>query len=74
MGRLGGGGKQKLVGSGNGLRENNVLAGCVAEEFGTALRVPLHREEAAFGAALLAAVGAGLFPDLPAAGWLIRHS
>jgi sugar (pentulose or hexulose) kinase len=70
--RLGGGRKQ-LVGAGNGLRENGVLARCVADEFGLPLRVPRHREEAAYGAALLAAVGAGLFSDLPAAGWLIRY-
>jgi sugar (pentulose or hexulose) kinase len=74
IGRLGGGGKTQLVGAGNGLRENEVLARCVTDEFGLPLRLPLHREEAAFGAALVAAVGAGLFPDLPAAGGLMRHS
>jgi sugar (pentulose or hexulose) kinase len=74
IGRLGGGGKKQLVGAGNGMRENDVLARCVEEEFGLPLLVLRHREEAAYGAALLAAVGAGLFPDLPAAGWLIRHS
>jgi sugar (pentulose or hexulose) kinase len=74
IGRLGGGGKKHLAGAGNGLRENPVLARCVADEFGLPLRLPRHREEAAYGAALVAAVGAGLFPDLAAAGWLIRHS
>jgi sugar (pentulose or hexulose) kinase len=53
--RAGGGGKTRLVGAGNGLRENAVLAQCVAEEFGLPLRLPPHREEAAYGAALLAA-------------------
>jgi sugar (pentulose or hexulose) kinase len=72
--RLGGGGKTQLVGAGNGLRENGVLARGVSDEFGLPLRLPRHREEAAYGAALLAAVGAGLFPDLPSAGSLIRHS
>jgi sugar (pentulose or hexulose) kinase len=74
IGRAGGGGKGRLVGAGNGLRENAVLARCVADEFGLPLRVPRHREEAAYGAALLAAAGAGLVPDLPAAGGLIRYS
>ncbi|HEX5270471.1 MAG TPA: FGGY family carbohydrate kinase [Gemmataceae bacterium] len=74
IGRLGGGGKSRLVGAGNGLRENPVLARCVADEFGLPLSVPLHHEEAAFGAALTAAVGAGLFPDLPAAGGLVRYA
>jgi sugar (pentulose or hexulose) kinase len=69
-----GGGKTRLIGAGNGLRENPVLARCVSDEFGLPLRVPRHREEAAFGAALLAAVGAGVFPDLEAAGGLIRYS
>src|SRR5262249_45278688 len=56
--------RRHLVGAGNGLRENTVLAGIVAETFGMPLSFPRHREEAAYGAALLAAVGAGLFPDL----------
>jgi sugar (pentulose or hexulose) kinase len=64
---------QRLVGAGNGLRENRVLARIVAEEFGMRLSVPQHREEAAFGAALLGAVGAGVFPDLVRAGRLIQY-
>jgi hypothetical protein len=40
---------------------------------GLPLRLPAHREEAAFGAALVAAVGAGTCPDLAAAGRLIRY-
>jgi sedoheptulokinase len=39
----------RLVGAGNGIRENPVLAGIIAEEFGLPLAVPAHREEAAFG-------------------------
>jgi hypothetical protein len=35
---------------------------------------PHHREEAAYGAALLAAVGAGLFPDLATAGGMIKYN
>jgi sugar (pentulose or hexulose) kinase len=64
---------RRLVGAGNGLRANPVLAQAVAEEFGLPLVFPRHREEAAFGAALLAAVGAGLYPDLPATGQLVRY-
>jgi sugar (pentulose or hexulose) kinase len=64
---------QRLVGAGNGLRENRVLARVVEEEFGMTLSVPRHREEAAFGAALMAGVGAGLFADLSAAGRLIHY-
>ncbi len=64
--------RRRLIGAGNGMRENPVLAGVVSEEFGLPLSVPCHREEAAFGAALVAAVGAGIFPDLDAVGRLVR--
>ena len=64
---------RRLVGSGNGIRANPLLARLVSEEFGLPLAVPVHTEEAACGAALLAAVGAGLFADLAAAGALIRY-
>ncbi|MBI2301773.1 MAG: hypothetical protein HYU66_22955 [Armatimonadetes bacterium] len=62
-----------LVGAGNGLRENPVLARSVQTELGLPLAFPAHREEAAYGAALVAAVGEGLQPDLHAAGRLLRH-
>ena len=65
--------RRRLVGSGNGLRENPVLANIVAGEIGLPLALPAHREEAAYGAALLAAVGAGVCPDLLSAGRLIRY-
>lgn len=65
---------RQLMGAGNGLRENRVLEEIVAEEFGMPVRFAHHREEAAFGAALLATVGAGIFPDLSAAGRLVRHA
>jgi len=64
---------RRLVGAGNGLRENAVLANLVAEAFDMPLSFPRHREEAAYGAALLAAVGAGLFPDLATAGGMIDY-
>jgi sugar (pentulose or hexulose) kinase len=58
----------RLVGTGNGLRENAVLASCVEHQFSLPLLLPRHREEAALGAALTAAVGSQLFPDLADAG------
>jgi sugar (pentulose or hexulose) kinase len=57
----------QLIGAGNGLRENSVLAAIVADRFAIPLAFPRHREEAAIGAALVAMVGAELFPDLTAA-------
>jgi sugar (pentulose or hexulose) kinase len=65
--------RPRLVGAGNGIRDNAVLARIIAETFGRPLEVAAHREEAATGAALLAGVGAGVFADLAAVGGLIRH-
>jgi sugar (pentulose or hexulose) kinase len=62
-----------LVGSGNGLRENSVLRQIISQAFAADLHLPAHREEAAFGAALMAATGAGIYPDLAAAGRIIRY-
>ena len=45
-----------LVGAGNGLRQNAVLRQLFARPFGLELRIPVHREEAAYGAALYAMV------------------
>jgi sugar (pentulose or hexulose) kinase len=61
------------VGAGNGLRENRLLAQIVAAAFREPMRLPVHREEAAYGAALMAAVGTGVFPSLKEAGRLIHY-
>ena len=73
MRQIGVAGRDVLIGSGNGLRRNPLLAQIAAEGFGMPLRIPVHEEEAAYGAALLAAVGDGQFPSLEAAGRLIRY-
>jgi len=56
-----------IVAAGNGLRENAVLQGAVATAAGLPLVLQRHREEAALGTALAAAVGAGWFASLDAA-------
>jgi len=61
--RASGQSRRRLVGAGNGLRENPLLARVLADEFGMPLATPAHREEAAFGAALAAGVGLGVFAD-----------
>jgi sugar (pentulose or hexulose) kinase len=53
-------GATRLVGAGNGLRENPLLARIVSDAFRLPLSFPRHRDEAACGAALVAAAGLGL--------------
>jgi len=65
--------RRHLIAAGNGMRENPLLRQLVGEAFGLKVLVPRHREEAAYGAALTAAVGAGIFPDFRAAAKLIRY-
>ena len=56
-----------LVGSGNGVRKNPVLRQYLEEQFGLQLKFPVHREEAAFGAAVFAAAAVGVYRDIPTA-------
>ncbi len=63
----------RLVAAGNALRENLVLRQSVEKEFGQPLSFTCHREEAAFGAALTASVGAGIFSSLEQAARLIAY-
>lgn len=64
---------RRVLAAGNALRDNAVLRECVRDAFGLPLFFTRHREEAAFGAALTAAVGAGLFPSLDEAARLITY-
>lgn len=63
---------QRIVATGNALRNNPLLRAAVAAATGLPLAVPRQREEAAFGAALAAGVAAGRFADLDAAGRLVQ--
>ncbi len=65
---------KRLIGSGNGLRFNKPLAERFSHTFGLPLKVPKTKEEAAFGAALFAAVAAGVFPAMAQAQNLIHYS
>lgn len=62
-----------LVGSGNGVRKNPVLRRYLEEQFGLKLKLPAHREEAAFGAAVFAAAAAGVYPDISTAQAALLH-
>lgn len=68
------GSRKALVGSGNGIRMNRGLQKVFEDRLGMEMRVPAHREETSFGAALLAGVACGALPDLAAAGKLIRYA
>ena len=52
----------QLISAGNGLRENRLLAEIVSQSFGLPLIFTPHREEAAYGAARIAAAGCGVPP------------
>ena len=62
-----------VVGSGNAIRLNTSLRRAFEKGFQLTLRVPRHREEAAFGAALVAGVASRIFPDLASACALVRY-
>ena len=63
-----------VVASGNAVRKNPLLREIIAARLARPVLVPRHREEAAFGAALLAGVGAGLWPDLDTAGRFVQYA
>ncbi len=63
-----------LVGSGNAIRMNPALRLLFAQRIGMPMHVPAHREEASFGAALIAGIAAGVLPDLRAAGELVTYT
>jgi len=64
---------ERLVGSGNGIRKNTLLRGVLSCVFERELYMPLHEEEAAYGAALHGAVSAGFYRDYEEAGSLIKY-
>jgi sedoheptulokinase len=63
-----------LVGSGNGIKRNPGLRRAVERTFGQEILVPEMEETAAFGAALVACVGLGVFESFDAAARSIRYA
>lgn len=63
---------KRIVGSGNGLRQNRLLIDSLASRFDRPVYMTEHAQEAAVGAALLAGAECGVWPDLEAAGQSIR--
>ena len=62
-----------LVCSGNGLRKNDALRNLFGLRFGMQTVTPVHKEEAAYGAALSALTAAGLKDSLSHAQALIQY-
>ena len=62
-----------LVGSGNGLRRNPALCKCFSSSLGMQIKLPAHKEEAAYGAALYGATACCVFPSLSDAQKLIQY-
>ena len=62
-----------IVGSGNGLRKNKALQQIIGNTFGLEIKIPLHTEEAAYGACLYAMTAAGVFNSLNDAQKIIKY-
>lgn len=52
-----------IVGSGNGIRKNNAFIKLCEEKFNNKMKIPLHLEEAAVGAALFSGIAANIFKN-----------
>ena len=64
---------EKIVCSGNGIRKNPALRRVTAEMFGKKINIPFYKEEAAYGAALSAMTGNGIYSSLGEARRLIKY-
>lgn len=64
---------ESIVCSGNGIRKNAALRRVTSRMFGRTIKIPLCREEAAYGAALSAMAGGGIYPNLESARKLISY-
>lgn len=54
----------RIIGSGNGIRKNPVLREWIEDIFGIKMLIPVHVEEACFGAAVFSLVAAGVYSDV----------
>lgn len=62
-----------IVASGNGIRKNAAFVEILSNKFGGQVKIPVHVEEAAFGAALFALISAGVFENAGQAQRLISY-
>jgi len=66
--------KSGIVGSGNGIRKNPALVKTFESMFASNMKVPMHLEEAAFGAALFGLIACGVFKNAQSAQSLITFN
>lgn len=64
---------RRIIATGNAVRRNPLLLQRIADRLQLPVDLPVHREEAAYGAALLAGSQTGLWASLEAAERCIRH-
>ena len=62
-----------LVGSGNGIRKTAMLRKIFSEMFSAELKVPVHKEEAAFGAALFSLTTSGFYDNIKETQKMIKY-
>jgi len=62
-----------LVGSGNGIRKNKHLQRILEELFHLELRIPVHKEDAAYGVALFSLVASGYYENINEAQKVIKY-
>ena len=62
-----------LIGSGNAIRFNRHFRNIFENLYHMKMQIPVHREEASYGAALYAMTAAGIYPTLKAAQELITY-
>lgn len=56
------------------MRKNKALIRAFEEKFGAEMKVPVHMEEAAFGAALFGLISCGIFKNAKEAQKIIKYS
>jgi sedoheptulokinase len=64
---------KQVIGSGNAIRKNRALVRAVQEMFSLPVLLPVHQEEASFGAALAALIACGHLPDIGSAKDWIKY-
>ncbi|MBQ7957241.1 MAG: hypothetical protein IJ279_04310 [Clostridia bacterium] len=63
----------QLIASGNGIRKNATLRRIVSEIFGMEIKIPVHKEEAAYGSAIFSLTSAGIYDTIQSALQLIQY-